>query len=199
MSRDYHQTEIRLSLLEYTTRSSYLAPEGLLGSLKYTCAIDMWSLGCIIVEIISGKKMLEIIKEHSSGANPLYLRFCLRLTGIPDANEIKQCKIAAKFKHMFKETIDEVKNNDLVFRDYKQFLPEASDLELNLLKKIFVFSPKKRITAKELLEEISKSTDWNLNQNTQNFPSFNLHEKSLKNTSNEEICRAVQDFINSTK
>ena len=42
-------------LTEYVATRWYRAPEILLGSTKYTKAVDMWSVGCILGEMIIGK------------------------------------------------------------------------------------------------------------------------------------------------
>jgi mitogen-activated protein kinase 15 len=42
-------------LTEYVATRWYRAPEILLGSTKYTKAVDMWSVGCILGEMINGK------------------------------------------------------------------------------------------------------------------------------------------------
>lgn len=42
-------------LTEYVATRWYRAPEILLGSTKYTKAVDMWSIGCIIGEMVVGK------------------------------------------------------------------------------------------------------------------------------------------------
>ena len=42
-------------LTEYVATRWYRAPEILLGSQKYTKAVDIWSLGCILGELINGK------------------------------------------------------------------------------------------------------------------------------------------------
>ena len=44
-----------LVLTEYVATRWYRAPEILLGSTKYSKAVDMWSVGCIIGELIVGK------------------------------------------------------------------------------------------------------------------------------------------------
>jgi serine/threonine protein kinase len=41
----------------------YRAPELLLGKRKYTFSIDMWSVGCIMAEIIIGKPLFKGNKE----------------------------------------------------------------------------------------------------------------------------------------
>jgi renal tumor antigen len=40
---------------EYISTRWYRAPEILLGSNKYTKGVDMWSLGCILAELLLGK------------------------------------------------------------------------------------------------------------------------------------------------
>ena len=42
-------------LTEYVATRWYRAPEILLGSHTYTKGVDMWSLGCILGEILMGK------------------------------------------------------------------------------------------------------------------------------------------------
>ena len=42
-------------LTEYVATRWYRAPEILFGSTKYDKAVDMWSIGCILGELIKGK------------------------------------------------------------------------------------------------------------------------------------------------
>lgn len=44
-----------LILTEYVATRWYRAPEILLGSNKYSKAVDMWSVGCILGELVVGK------------------------------------------------------------------------------------------------------------------------------------------------
>ena len=44
-------------MTEYVATRWYRAPEILLGSTKYTKAVDMWSIGCILGELIIGKAL----------------------------------------------------------------------------------------------------------------------------------------------
>ena len=48
-------TEGDVVFTEYIATRWYRAPEIVLGSQKYTKAIDMWSVGCILAEMITGK------------------------------------------------------------------------------------------------------------------------------------------------
>lgn len=51
-NEEEHQAPV---LTEYVATRWYRAPEILLGSTKYTKAVDMWSVGCILGELIIGK------------------------------------------------------------------------------------------------------------------------------------------------
>ena len=42
-------------LTDYVATRWYRAPEILFGSSKYSKAVDMWSMGCMLAELISGK------------------------------------------------------------------------------------------------------------------------------------------------
>merc|ERR1712216_841325 len=42
-------------LTDYVATRWYRAPEILLGSNKYTKGVDMWSMGCILAELLLGK------------------------------------------------------------------------------------------------------------------------------------------------
>ena len=47
--------------------SRYMAPEVILsgsGSSKYACEVDMWSLGCIIYELLTGKPLFPAKDEN---------------------------------------------------------------------------------------------------------------------------------------
>lgn len=46
-------------MTEYVATRWYRAPEILLGSSKYTKAVDMWSIGCILGELYAGKAIFS--------------------------------------------------------------------------------------------------------------------------------------------
>ena len=49
----------------YITSRYYRAPELIFGNTKYTTAIDIWSAGCVIAEIISGKPLFQGDNAHT--------------------------------------------------------------------------------------------------------------------------------------
>lgn len=47
-------------MTDYVATRWYRSPEILLGSTKYTRGVDMWSLGCIMAEMIAGTCTLQL-------------------------------------------------------------------------------------------------------------------------------------------
>lgn len=54
-SLDIKDTDTQPLLTDYVATRWYRAPEILLGSNKYTKGVDMWSMGCILAELLLGK------------------------------------------------------------------------------------------------------------------------------------------------
>ncbi len=48
-----------MSYLEYTTSTMYRAPEGFFPSMGYSGAVDLWSTGCIMAELILGRVFIK--------------------------------------------------------------------------------------------------------------------------------------------
>lgn len=115
----------------------YRPPELLLGETRYTCAIDMWGLGCIFGEIL---QRIPILRGESELDQ---LEKIWELCGTPtDENwpgfrNLPGCKDISFSPQRF----------NCISERFKNFNPLAVDL----LKKLLTLDPKKRITAKEAL------------------------------------------------
>jgi mitogen-activated protein kinase 15 len=70
-------------LTDYVATRWYRAPEILLGSNKYTKGVDMWSLGCILAELLLGKP----IYPGTSTLNQLDR--VMEITGRPTPDDIE--------------------------------------------------------------------------------------------------------------
>lgn len=68
-------------LTDYVATRWYRAPEILLGSHKYTFGVDMWSCGCILGELLTGRPIFP----GKSTMNQLDLIF--EVTGVPSPEE----------------------------------------------------------------------------------------------------------------
>ncbi|BFZ16465.1 hypothetical protein BsWGS_19504 [Bradybaena similaris] len=129
------------NLTEYVATRWYRAPEILLASHKYTKGVDMWSLGCILGEMLLGK--------------PLF-------PGSSTLNQIE--RIMASIPPPSRADVDSLKSSygasvldkaaSAVGRHRKPFdelLPDAPEDGVDLMKKLLHFNPDKRITADEAL------------------------------------------------
>lgn len=126
-------------LTDYVATRWYRAPEILLGSTKYTKAADMWSLGCILAEILSGKPLFP-------GTSTLnQLSKVLEVTGKPSSEDIEaiQSNLAATML----ESMPAVKTKSM-----KNMFANAPPAALDLLAKLLTFNPDKRITVEDALE-----------------------------------------------
>ncbi|RWR96895.1 cyclin-dependent kinase G-2 isoform X1 [Cinnamomum micranthum f. kanehirae] len=126
----------------------YRAPELLLGAKQYSTAIDMWSLGCIMAELLA-KEPLFNGKSEFDQLDKIY-----KTLGTP--NE----KIWSGFGQLPGVKVNFVKQPYNKLRE--KFPPTSfsgrpalSEAGLDLLNKLLTYNPEKRITAADALEH-----DW---------------------------------------
>ncbi|XP_053468305.1 mitogen-activated protein kinase 15 isoform X2 [Ictalurus furcatus] len=128
------------ALTEYVATRWYRAPEILLGSTRYTKGVDMWSVGCILGEMLLGK--------------PLF-------PGTSTMNQIE--KIMSAIPHPLPEDIVAIRSEygasviqrmllrpQVPLGDIMQ--PSVPPDALDLLQRLLVFNPDKRLTAEEALQ-----------------------------------------------
>ena len=126
----------------YIVSRYYRAPELILCISKYTEAIDIWAVGCIIAEIITRDPLFQ----GKSEGDQLFKIF--EVLGSPTEKEFKVLgKIVPYDKKLFKE-----------FKKYPRRKLEGKfryihDLEnlIDLLDRIFKYIPGERITATEAM------------------------------------------------
>ncbi|XP_014843966.1 PREDICTED: mitogen-activated protein kinase 15 isoform X2 [Poecilia mexicana] len=127
------------ALTEYVATRWYRAPEILLGSTRYTNGVDMWSLGCILGEMLLGKALFQ---------------------GTSTINQVE--KIMSAIPHPSPEDILAIKSEygssviqrmllkpQVPLEDLLQ--PSVPPDALDLLKGLLVFNPDKRLTAEQAL------------------------------------------------
>ena len=130
---------------EYVATRWYRAPEMILSGQKYGKPIDMWSVGCILYELIVGTPLLP------GKSTKDMIRMMFSVTGFPDRkeyNEVKnECKIQIDYDDLLQEKIKKKKNLVQMVSGFTH-----DDIAIDLLLKLLVFNPKKRLTAEEALE-----------------------------------------------
>ncbi|VEL29008.1 unnamed protein product [Protopolystoma xenopodis] len=90
----------------------YRAPEIILGSNNYSDAIDIWSFGCILFEMVTG----EVLFAGDSEIDQIFLIF--RLFGTPDINSWPEIESLPDFQKSFpkfpkKNTLFDLPNAEL--------------------------------------------------------------------------------------
>jgi len=116
----------------------YRAPEIFLGCRDYTSAIDMWSTGCLIAELLSGKPLLD---------------------GTSDLEQIdKMCTtLGSPSKQNWPSLMTLPNAKSLIFPNQpsnhlRKYLPNLSDHAYNLINRLLTYDPVKRIKSFEALE-----------------------------------------------
>ncbi|NXR03419.1 MK15 kinase, partial [Sagittarius serpentarius] len=128
------------ALTEYVATRWYRAPEILLSSRSYTKGVDMWSIGCILGELLLGKPLFP----GTSTVNQI--EQILRVIPAPSPEDILamqpdyRASVINRLSSRQRVTLEEI-------------LPSSTPLPaLDLLKKLLVFNPDKRLTAEEALQ-----------------------------------------------
>jgi len=134
-----NESEVNPILTEYVATRWYRAPEILLGSTKYTKGVDIWSIGCILAELLGGKPIFP----GTSTMNQLDL--IIEISGRPTSEDIESIK--SPFAATMLESLPESSSKSL-----QAMYPQASPEALDILKQMLQFNPNKRLTAEEALE-----------------------------------------------
>ena len=141
-----HDPQMKNMVTEYVATRWYRAPEMILAAQKYGKPIDMWSVGCILYELIVGTPLLP------GKSTKDMMKMMFSVTGFPDRKEYnevkKECKIQQiDYDDLLQEKIKKKKN---IMQTVSKFTND--EVAIDLLLKLLQFNPKKRLTAEEALE-----------------------------------------------
>ncbi|KAL8167615.1 hypothetical protein V2J09_009114 [Rumex salicifolius] len=126
---------------DYVATRWYRAPE-LCGSFftKYTPAIDVWSIGCVFAEVLTGQPLFP-------GKSVIHqLDLITNLLGTPSSEIISWVRNDKARKYL----MDMRKKNPVPF---SQKFPNVDPLALRLLERMLSFDPRHRPTAEEALAD----------------------------------------------
>lgn len=127
-------------ITDYVSTRWYRAPEILLGA-NFNKPADIWSIGCIIGEMLNGRTVFP----GTCTLNQLNL--IVQLCGKPSDEDVKD--IEASLSSLI-GNLGSIKPFNL--KNWSNIFLTASQEAVDLLQKILVFNPKKRISVEEALE-----------------------------------------------
>ncbi|XP_050795311.1 mitogen-activated protein kinase 15 isoform X2 [Gopherus flavomarginatus] len=135
-----HEDQGSPALTEYVATRWYRAPEILLSSHSYTKGVDMWSIGCILGEMLLGKPLFP----GTSTVNQIEQI----LSVIPAPSQEDILAIHSDYRA---SVINRISSRRRV--TIEEILPSSTSAHaLDLLKRLLVFNPDKRLTAEEALQ-----------------------------------------------
>ncbi|CAN1297189.1 Mitogen-activated protein kinase 9 [Linum perenne] len=134
-------SRVRYFVQDYVATRWYRAPE-LCGSFssKYTPAIDIWSIGCIFAELVTGKPLFP-------GKNVVHqLELITDLLGTPPPESVARIRNEKARKYLTGMS----KKQSIPFTKY---FPGKDPQALRLLERMLAFDPKDRPSAEEALAD----------------------------------------------
>lgn len=126
-------------MTEYVATRWYRAPEIMLTFQHYTKAIDMWSVGCILAEMLGGVPLFPG-KDYREQLNLI-----LEVVGTPTNADYYSIK--SKRARQYLMSLPPRKP-----QSFKALYPKANPLALDLLSKLLTFNPAQRLTVEQALQ-----------------------------------------------
>ncbi|XP_073119007.1 cyclin-dependent kinase G-1-like [Henckelia pumila] len=144
LSRRYERERAFDSYSPHVVTLWYRAPELLLWAKTYSCAVDIWAVGCIMAEVLL---LGEVIFRGNSEMDQI--KKVYEILGTPDDIRLPGFSSLPGSMFMFEEQVQPL---NLLNR---KFGPILSQVGIDLLSKLLLYNPEERITAKDALNH-----DW---------------------------------------
>ena len=117
----------------------YRAPDVLLGSRTYNTSIDIWSAGCIMAEMYTGRPLFP------GTTNEDQLQKIFRLMGTPSERSWPGISQFPEYKPNF---------HIYATQDLRMILPQVDQMGLDLLSRMLQLRPEMRISAVDALSHL---------------------------------------------
>ncbi|XGW31474.1 hypothetical protein V3C99_009995 [Haemonchus contortus] len=123
----------------YVATRWYRAPEIMLNWMHYTQTVDIWSVGCILAELITGRTLFPG-SDHID-----QLTRIMNIVGTPDEEFL--AKIQSEEARNYIRNLPKMPR-----KDFKKLFATASPAAIDLLEKMLQLDPDYRPTAAEAME-----------------------------------------------
>ncbi|XP_068636790.1 mitogen-activated protein kinase 1-like [Aristolochia californica] len=124
-------------MTEYVVTRWYRAPELLLNSSEYTAAIDVWSVGCIFMELMDRKPLFPGKDQAQQ------LRLLMELIGTP--TEADMGFMSENGRRYIRQLPRHPRQS------FRERFPNVHPLAVDLVEKMLTFDPRQRITVEDAL------------------------------------------------
>lgn len=127
--------------VSYICSRYYRAPELIFGATNYSTAIDVWSTGCVMAELMLGQPLFP----GESGIDQLVE--IIKVLGTPTREQIKTMNpnyMEHKFPSIRKHPFSKV------------FRPRTAPDAIDLIEKLLEYTPGDRLTAVEAMVHVSR-------------------------------------------
>jgi mitogen-activated protein kinase 15 len=128
-------------MTDYVATRWYRAPEIVLGSRQYSKGVDMWSVGCILAEMIIGKALFQ----GKSTVNQIELM--IELLGRPTKDDLEQIGGASNWNLIDSISTSQKMSLQTYLKPYG-----ATDHTVQFIKRCLEYNPKRRITVEQALK-----------------------------------------------
>jgi len=160
--------------VSYICSRYYRAPELIFGATFYDCAIDVWSAGCVIAEMILGEPLFL-------GESALdQLVEIIKIMGTPTQSQILQMN----------PNSEEFRLPQIKAQTWAKVLKNADAGLLDLISKVLVYNPKERLKP---MEAVAHSYFNDLRN--QNFQIQECKIPELFNFTQEELAGVRQEVL----
>ncbi|XP_024390669.1 shaggy-related protein kinase epsilon isoform X2 [Physcomitrium patens] len=170
--------------IAYICSRYYRAPELIFGATEYTTAIDVWSVGCVMAELLLGQPMFP----GESGVDQLVE--IIKVLGTPTREEIKSMN----------PNYTEFKFPEIKAQSWQNVFPKRTTPDvLDLLSHFLQFSPDLRCSPLEacvhpFFDEL-RDPNCRLPNGRALPPLFNFKPQELKNASQEILQCLIPEHV----
>lgn len=166
------------SMTDYVTMRWYRAPELVMEDKRYSSQIDVWGVGSILGELLGSRPLFQ-------GKDRVrQLDVIIEVIGTPPEEDINSCGSCPAQRYLLKKEFCPP-------QDWRVKYPAASDDALDLLRRMLVFHPSKRITVEEALRHPFLAELYDEEYETINIAPFNFDEGEQKTV--QDVKRAVHE------